>query len=47
MVISFVLPAHPFKVSHAKDTKEGDQFPVVSDLKSLWGEPTGRMDGRS
>ena len=45
MVISFVLPAHPFKVSHAKDTKEGDRFPVVNDLKSLWGPREGWMAG--
>lgn len=47
MVISFVLPVRPFKGSHAKDTEEGDQLPVANDLKSLWGEPTGRMDGSS
>lgn len=46
-MISFVLPAHPFKVSHAKHTKAGDQVPVANDLTSLWGEPTGKTDSRS
>lgn len=46
MVISFVLPVRPFKVSHASDTEEGDQLPVANDLKSLGENPQeGWMTG--